>query len=275
MQDGWFHTGDIGRTDADGYFYIEDRIKDMVIIGGSNVYPAEIENVLSQHPAVADAAVFGVPAPVLGERVWAAVVLGPGATVTESEIIAFCRARMAHFKVPARVEFVEELPRNRTGKVLKRVLRQRHGAPAGPITPSAASGLHRDEFNVPVTPDVETIQLFLLRWLGEALHADRPLDPERPLAEEGVTSVVGVELASALERWLGRPVPPTIAWQHPTVSAIARHLAPAAAAGPLGAQQAIDALAAQGGFVDLSSLDNLSEADAEAALVEELRRLQG
>ena len=170
MQDGWFHTGDIGRTDVDGYFYIEDRIKDMVIIGGSNVYPAEIENVLSQHPAVADAAVFGVPAPVLGERVWAAVVLGPGATVTESEIIAFCRARMAHFKVPARVEFVDELPRNRTGKVLKRVLRQRHGAPAGPITPSAASGMHRDEFNVPVTPDLETIQVFLLRWLGEALQ---------------------------------------------------------------------------------------------------------
>lgn len=274
MQDGWFHTGDIGRTDVDGYFYIEDRIKDMVIIGGSNVYPAEIENVLSQHPAVMDAAVFGVPAPVLGERVWAAVVLGPGAAVTESEIIAFCRARMAHFKVPARVEFVDELPRNRTGKVLKRVLRQRHGA-TGPITPSAASGMHRDEFNVPVTPDPETIQLFLLRWLGEALNAERPLDPERPLAEEGVTSVIGVELAGALERWLGRPIPPTIAWQHPTVNAIARHLAPAASAGPIGAQQAIDALAAQGGFIDLSSLENLSEADAEALLVEELRRLQG
>ena len=135
--------------------------------------------------------------------------------------------------------------------------------------------MHRDEFNVPVTPDVETIQVFLLRWLGEALHAERPLDPERPLAEEGVTSVIGVELASALERWLGRPVPPTIAWQHPTVSAIARHLAPGAAAGPLGAQQAIDQLAAQGGFIDLSSLENLSEADAEALLVEELRRLQG
>jgi long-chain acyl-CoA synthetase len=276
MQDGWFHTGDIGRTDADGYFYIEDRIKDMVIIGGSNVYPAEIEHVLSQHPAVADAAVFGVPAPVLGERVWAAVVLGPDATVTEGEIIAFCRSRMAHFKVPARVEFVEELPRNRTGKVLKRVLRQRHGA-AGPITPSAASGMHRDEFNTPVTPDAETIQVWLLRWLGETLHAERPLDPERPLAEEGVTSVAGVELASALERWLGRPVPPTIAWQYPTVNAIARHLAHGAVgqSGAIAAQQAIDALAAQDAFIDLSSVENLSEADAEAALVEELRRLQG
>ena len=214
MQDGWFHTGDIGRTDVDGYFFIEDRIKDMVIIGGSNVYPAEIENVLHQHPAVADAAVFGVPAPVLGERVWAAVVRVPGASATESEIIAFCRQRMAHYKVPARVEFVDELPRNRTGKVLKRVLRQRHGAPAAPVTPSAASGMHRDEFNTPVTPDVETIQVFMLRWLGETLHAERPFDPERPLEEEGVTSVIGVELASALERWLGRPVQSTIAWQH-------------------------------------------------------------
>ena len=105
--------------------------------------------------------------------------------------------------------------------------------------------------------------------------AEKPLDPERPLADEGVTSVIGVELASALERWLGRPVAPTIVWQHPTVSAIARHLAPAAAAGPIGAQQAIDALAAQGGFIDLSSLENISDADAEMLLVEELRRLQG
>ena len=85
------------------------------------------------------------------------------------------------------------------------------------------------------------------------------------------------ELASALERWLGRPVPPTIAWQHPTVNAIARHLAHGAVGTPgeVGAQQAIDALAAQGGFIDLTSLENLSEADAEALLVEELRRLQG
>jgi hypothetical protein len=245
----------------------------MAIIWGSNVYPAEVENVLHQHPAVADAAVFGVPAPVPGERVWAAVVRAPGASATEGEIIAFCRARMADYKVPARVEFVEELPRNRTGKALKRILRQNHGAPAAPITPSAASGIHRDEFSVPVTPDAETIQVWLLHWLGEALHAEKPFDPERPLAEQGVTSVIGVALARALERWLGRPVPPAIAWQHPTVSAIARHLAPAAV-GPLSAQQAVDALAAQGGFIDLSALENLTEIDTETLLVEELRRLQ-
>jgi hypothetical protein len=239
----------------------------------SNVYPAEIESVLHQHPAVAAAAVFGVPAPVLGERVWAAVVRMPGATATEAEIIAFCRTRMAHHKVPARIEFVAELPCHRTGSVLHRVLRQRHGAPAA-ITPSAASGMHRDEFNVPVTPDAETIQVWLLRWLGEALQGDKPLDPERPLVEEGITPSIALELAAALERWLGRPVAPAIASPHATVSAIARHLAPAAVA-QLSARRAIDALAAQGGFIDLSALENLSDTDAETLFVEELRRLQG
>jgi AMP-binding enzyme C-terminal domain/Phosphopantetheine attachment site len=247
----------------------------MGIMDGANVYPAEIENVLHQHPAVADAAVFGVPAPVLGERVWAAVVCMPGATATEAEIIAFCRARMAYHKVPARIEFVAELPRNRTGSVLKRVLSQRHGA-AAPVTPSAASGMHREEFNAPVTPDAETIQVWMLRWLGDALDAGpgKRIDPERSLIEEGITPAIALELAAALERWIGRPVAPAIASPHATVSAIARHLAPAVVA-PLSAQQAIDALAAQDGFIDLSALDNLSDSDAETLLVEELRRLQG
>jgi hypothetical protein len=243
----------------------------MGIMDGASVYPAEIENVLHQHPAVADAAVFGVPAPVLGERVWAAVVRMPGATATEAEIIAFCRTRMAYHKVPARIEFVAELPRSRTGSVLKRVLSQRHGVSA-PVTPSAASGMHREEFNAPVTPDAETIQVWLMRWLGEALDAGKPIDPERPLVEEGITPAIALELAAALERWIGRPVAPAIASPHATVRAIARHLAPVAIA-QLSAQQAIDALAAQGGFIDLSALENLSDTDAETLLVEELRRL--
>jgi acyl-CoA synthetase (AMP-forming)/AMP-acid ligase II len=121
IRDGWLHTGDAGYVDADGYLYIHDRIKDMVISGGENVYPAEVENVLFSHPAVGDAAVIGVPDAHWGEALKAVVVLQN--PTTEAELIAYCRERIAHYKVPKSVDFVESLPRNPSGKVLKRVLR--------------------------------------------------------------------------------------------------------------------------------------------------------
>lgn len=238
IRDGWFHTGDLGRVDADGFFFIEDRLKDMVIVGGSNVYPAEVENVLIQHAAIREAAVFGVPDPLLGERVCAAVVTTPGATVTETEIAAFCRARIAAFKAPARVEIVSELPKNRTGKVLKRVLRERHA-------PATASGAERaDQPPAPVAvrrgmsdgPDEAAIAAWIARWLADRLGeegvslSDRgSIDRERPIVDYGATSIVAVELTGALAVWLNRPVSSTLAWQYPSVGAMARHLgAPAA-----------------------------------------------
>lgn len=121
IRDGWLHTGDAGYVDADGYLYIHDRIKDMIISGGENVYPAEVENVLFSHPAVADAAVIGVPDARWGEAVKALVVVR--ATITEAELIEYCRERIAHYKAPKSVDFVESLPRNGSGKVLKRMLR--------------------------------------------------------------------------------------------------------------------------------------------------------
>jgi acyl-CoA synthetase (AMP-forming)/AMP-acid ligase II len=123
VRDGWLHTGDAGYVDADGYLYIHDRIKDMIISGAENVYPAEVENVLFGHPCVADAAVIGVPDPRWGEAVKAVVVRQTASTVTEDELIAYCRERIAHYKAPKSVDFVESLPRNASGKVLKRVLR--------------------------------------------------------------------------------------------------------------------------------------------------------
>jgi acyl-CoA synthetase (AMP-forming)/AMP-acid ligase II len=124
IRDGWFYSGDAGTMDADGYIYVQDRIKDMIISGGENVYPAEVENVLFSHPAVADAAVIGVPDQQWGESVKAMVVLKPGATATAEEIIEFCVGRIANFKRPKSVDFVTTLPRNPTGKVLKRELRK-------------------------------------------------------------------------------------------------------------------------------------------------------
>jgi long-chain acyl-CoA synthetase len=123
-EDGWLHTGDAGYLDDDGYVFLTDRVKDMVVSGGENVYPVEVENVLSAHPAIADVAVIGVPDPKWGETVKAVVVLQPGAEADQAGIISFARERIAHFKCPTSVDFIDVLPRNPSGKVLKRELRE-------------------------------------------------------------------------------------------------------------------------------------------------------
>ena len=121
--EGWLKTGDAGRMDNDGYVYILDRVKDMIITGGENVYPAEVENAVFSHPDVADVGVIGVPDARWGEAVKAVVVRKPGAALTESDVIDFARTRIAGFKAPKSVDFVEELPRNPSGKILRRELR--------------------------------------------------------------------------------------------------------------------------------------------------------
>lgn len=133
LRDGWFLTGDLARTDADGYAYVVDRKKDMINVGGLKVYPREVEEVLFQHPAVADAAVVGVPDPRQGEVPKAFVVRKAGSTATEAELVAFVRDRIAHYKAPRTVEFRESLPRSGIQKVLRRVLRGEEAAPA-PVT---------------------------------------------------------------------------------------------------------------------------------------------
>ena len=124
IRDGWFQTGDAGYLDAEGYLYIHDRMKDMVVSGGENVYPAEVENALFGHPAIADVAVIGVPDERWGEAVKAVVVLQPGSSVTVEELVAFARERIAAYKVPKSVDFVSALPRNPSGKILRRELRE-------------------------------------------------------------------------------------------------------------------------------------------------------
>jgi long-chain acyl-CoA synthetase len=121
--DGWFRSGDIGYLDADGYVYIHDRVKDMIVSGGENVYPAEVENVLMSHPAIADVAVIGVPDEKWGETAKAVVVLAPGAELAESELIAYAREHLARFKCPTSVDYTDALPRNPSGKILKKDLR--------------------------------------------------------------------------------------------------------------------------------------------------------
>lgn len=124
VQDGWFYTGDAGYFDEDGYLFIHDRVKDMIVSGGENIYPAEVENAVFSHPEVADAAVIGIPSERWGEEVKACVVLAPGANTSPAEIIAHCREKIAGYKCPKSVDFITEMPRNPSGKILRRQLRE-------------------------------------------------------------------------------------------------------------------------------------------------------
>jgi acyl-CoA synthetase (AMP-forming)/AMP-acid ligase II len=126
LKGGWLHTGDLGKMDEDGYIYLVDRKHDMIITGGINVYPKEVEEVLYQHPSVFEAAVFGVPDDYWGEAVKAVLVLKEGATASGDEIIRFCGEHLAGYKKPKSVEFWKELPKNPTGKILKRAIREKY-----------------------------------------------------------------------------------------------------------------------------------------------------
>ncbi len=129
FRDGFFRTGDVGYQDADGYFFILDRLKDMIVTGGENVYCGEVEAVIYEHPAVREAAVFGIPDPQWGELVMACVALKPGKSLSADELAAHCRRSLAGYKVPRRIEFSEiELPKSGSGKILKRILRDRFWA---------------------------------------------------------------------------------------------------------------------------------------------------
>jgi fatty-acyl-CoA synthase len=127
LRDGWFHTGDLARRDAEGYYYIVGRKKDLLISGGENIYPAEIEGLLATHPSIAEAAIIGVPDAKWGEVGRAVVVARPGATLTAEEVLAFCDGKLARYKIPRSVVFAPVLPRNAMGKVIKAELREQFG----------------------------------------------------------------------------------------------------------------------------------------------------
>jgi long-chain acyl-CoA synthetase len=126
LRDGWLHTGDLGKFDEDGYIYIVDRKNDMIISGGVNIYPREVEEILYKHPGIMEASVIGVPDDYWGEAVKAIIVLKEGATASEEEIIKFCGEHLAGYKKPKSVEFWKELPKSPQGKILKRAIRERY-----------------------------------------------------------------------------------------------------------------------------------------------------
>jgi long-chain acyl-CoA synthetase len=136
IQEGWFYTGDVGRVDQEGYFYVVDRLKDMINVSGFKVYPTEVENVIYQHQAVAEVAVCGILDLLKGERVKAYIVLKDGYTITGEQITKFCSEKMAVYKIPESIVFVESIPKNPTGKILRRILRSQECSETAHSTPS-------------------------------------------------------------------------------------------------------------------------------------------
>lgn len=250
LREGWLHTGDIGRIDEAGRVYLVDRLKDLVNVGGMKVTPAEVEQVLALHPAVAEAAVYGVADALLGEQVRASVVLRPEWTADAAELTAFCRERLAEFKLPGAIDFVAALPKSGTGKILKRLLREREPAAVqGAEVPAAA-------------PDVEALETWIGAWLSRELGLAAP-ERDRPFADLGLTSVQAVRLATALGDWLGRPLPAVITWSFPTLAKLARRLAPVESqAPPPGAPEPPEVL------------ESLSETELAELLAAEIRLAQ-
>lgn len=205
VRDGWLHTGDLGRLDAEGYLTIDDRLKDIIVVGGSNVSPVEVETALCRHPAVREAAVYGVPEPYLGEEVHAAVVLRAGQTASAADILGSIRLLLPPSRHPSQLDIVEALPKAPTGKILRRVLRDRARA-AATEPPAGAPAALRD---------------WLDAWFDLRLGV-RPggLALDRPLLDYGLNSILGVALARDLTAHLGRTVPPTLVWEQPTLRAL-------------------------------------------------------
>ena len=126
VKNRWFYTGDLARVDQEGYFYIVDRKKDIIVSGGENIYPGEIEEILFKHPGIEDAAIVGVPDPLWGEKVMVFIVKKEGEAIVEQEVINYCKKYLAGYKIPRIVEFIHSIPKNPSGKPLKRLLKQKN-----------------------------------------------------------------------------------------------------------------------------------------------------
>jgi long-chain acyl-CoA synthetase len=190
LKNGWFRSGDIGRMDADGYFHIADRLKDMIDVGGMNVYPVQVENVLYEQGEVA----------LMGERVCAHVVLKPGSAATAEQLLGFCRERLTDFKVPRVLELVGELPKNPAGKVLKRVLRDK----AAPERRAPASEFTAAYFGAPVEGRRQVLIGLLTAELSARLDLPASaIGTDEPLTDLGLESLMAVDLATRLSALLG------------------------------------------------------------------------
>ncbi len=303
IRDGWFHSGDIGLLDERGFYYIVDRVKDMIAVGGLKVYPAEVERVLLDHADVSQVAVVGVPEPVFGEQVVAFVVLSENAQSTEqsfAQILQHAKANLARYKVPRKLIPIDELPRNPSGKVLKTVLRQSdtQGIKVVADDASAATGVDQEVAPVVAT---ELRQPTLRKQLAAAHAASRgrianlfvqqlvqqisggeelPATDARFL-DAGLDSLMLVEISSQIQVELGpqHEVPTTLVFDHPRICDLADYLVAAlmmdqAASEPNRAElsdAAVDSQqAAVAGLTRRQQIASMTEAEALAELQREL-----
>ncbi len=256
IRDGWFHSGDIGKTDEAGYYYLVDRLKDMISVGGMKVFPAEVERVLRDHPEVEDVAVVGLPDPVWGEQVAAFVVPPSGVSPDTDAVRNYCHEHLASYKSPATIHVVEALPRNPAGKVLKTVLRQENTAiaavedadsprkaatsgrppqqPAAEAVSVVAPPLRQQYTKTHPAGRERLIAAFLQDEIRSLLGDDRPLDPDSLLLDTGLDSLMMVQLADRIEAAAGPAAEfsPTMVFDHPRIRDLAKFVLAAMDAGP-------------------------------------------
>lgn len=240
IRDGWFRSGDIGFCDSRGFFYIVDRLKDMISIGGMKVFPAEVERVLMDHPAISEVAVVGLPDDIMGERV-AAFIVADGETPSLQSLHEHCRSRLGTFKAPKHFEFLQELPRNPAGKVLKTKLREQWAqAPQGSKSESALVLETVAEGDQPLPQPLLVDQLlavhsasrhrWLVSWLQQEIRAVAQLEadpaPDLLLLDAGLDSIMIVELRDRLQQQVGvhYQLPATLVFDHPRINELAAHL---------------------------------------------------
>ncbi len=295
IRDGWFHSGDIGRVDETGFFYIVDRVKDMIAIGGLKVYPAEVERILLDHPVVSEAAVVGIPNQVLGEQVVAFVVLAAGSTDDSQQLAAIrghAEEHLASYKVPRTIVAIDELPRNPAGKVLKTKLRE-YDLSAGN---SAPLGVDADGKQAAVLPSQNQLREPTLlkrlqsthrsgrsrvanRFLQELVQTmsqqDELPDTDARFLDVGLDSLMIVEMTGQLQLEVGpeQEFPATLVFDHPRICDLADYLVGALTedgSASKGAKQVTASAPSQPEAKPAQQVESMSEAEAAAELLREL-----
>jgi long-chain acyl-CoA synthetase len=279
VRDGWFYSGDVGKVDENGYFYIVDRIKDMIAVGALKVFPSEVERVLLDAPGVADCAVVGLPDPTLGEEVVVFVVPAEGVEPDAERIRAYSLEHLAPYKAPTKVLFLEELPRNPAGKVLKKELRKEYGGESSDSNTSVTSGEKPAEndpdslLNVLIHSHASSRERILMDFLQEEIRvltgADAPPSVETALLETGMDSLTMVTLAKNLQSQLGSQLdlPATLVFDYPRICDLSGYLLGAL---PLDGPAVTGVTAFDRPEETFGAIDDMSEEEAMEALRKEL-----